>query len=119
MKRLEAVCKTTPATMTRKDYLIAKRLKERLAGVVQLVDFKVFGSRTRGDNVKESDIDVFIEVEYIDKLTKKKILDIVWEVGYDNSIFISPLIFTRYEIEQTPLRSSPIVKNIDEEGVRL
>ncbi|HLA47881.1 MAG TPA: nucleotidyltransferase domain-containing protein, partial [Nitrospinota bacterium] len=65
------------------------------------------------------DMDVFIEVESINKVLKELILDTVWEVGFKNFIVISPLIFTRDEIERSALRSSPIVRNIVEEGVRL
>lgn len=105
--------------MKQRDYEIAKQLKERLSGIVQLLDFKIFGSRARGDEDEYSDMDVFIEVESLDKELKKKIRDIIWEVGFDNSIYISPLILTRYELEDSPLRVSPIVKNINEEGVKV
>lgn len=105
--------------MNPKDYEIAKDLKKRLSEVVNLIDFKVFGSRARGEADEYSDMDVFIEVEYLDKQLKEKIRNITWEVGFENSIYISPLIFTRYEIEDSPLRASPIVKNISEEGVKV
>ncbi|MCL4456762.1 MAG: nucleotidyltransferase domain-containing protein [Nitrospirae bacterium] len=105
--------------MRQRDYEIAKQLKERLSGIVRLIDFKVFGSRARGDEDEYSDMDVFIEVESLDRELKKKIRDIIWEVGFDNSIYISPLILTRYELEDSPLRSSPIVRNINEEGVKV
>lgn len=105
--------------MTKEDYEIAKELKERLSKIVHLIDFRVFGSRARGNKDEYSDLDVFIEVEYLDKQLKKVIRHITWEVGFENSIYISPLIFTRYEIEDSPLRSSPIVQNITEEGVKV
>jgi len=105
--------------MNPKDYEIAKKLKKKLSEIVQLIDFRVFGSRARGDIDEYSDMDVFIEVEYLDKELEEKIYHIAWEVGFENSIFISPLIFTQYEIENSPLRASPIVKNIEEEGVKV
>jgi len=105
--------------MKQSDYEIAKQLKERLSGIVRLLDFRVFGSRARGDEEEYSDMDVFIEVESLDKELKKKIRDIIWDVGFDNSIYISPLIFTRYELEDSPLRLSPIVQNINEDGVKV
>ncbi|HLG31115.1 MAG TPA: nucleotidyltransferase domain-containing protein [Candidatus Brocadiales bacterium] len=105
--------------MKPKDYEIAKKLKERLSEVVQLIDFRVFGSRARGNVDEYSDMDVFIEVESLDNQLKETIRDIVWEVGFENSIYISPLIFTRYELEDSPLRVSPIVRNIIEEGVKV
>ena len=103
--------------MIPKDYEIAKKLKERLSEIVQLIDFRVFGSRARGDADEYSDMDVFLEVESFNKELKEKIREIVWEVGFENFIVISPLIFTKDEIEESPLRVAPVVKNIIEEGV--
>ncbi|MCD6138203.1 MAG: nucleotidyltransferase domain-containing protein [Deltaproteobacteria bacterium] len=105
--------------MISKDYSIARELKERLSKVASVVDIIVFGSRARGDQDEYSDMDVFIEVASLDKELKEKIYDIVWEVGFENFMVISPLICTRDEIENSPLRSAPIVKNIFEEGVRV
>ena len=105
--------------MKTKDYEIANELKKRLSKVVHLVDFRVFGSRARGDESEYSDMDVFIEVERLDKHLKGKIRDIVWEVGFENSLYISPLIFTWDEIENSPLKASPIIKNINKEGVKV
>ena len=103
--------------LTENDARIARELKKRLSEVVQLVDFKVFGSRARGNADEYSDMDVFLEVESLDKNLKERISDIAWEVGFENYIIISTLIFTRGEIENSPLRASPIVHNIAEEGV--
>lgn len=105
--------------MKPKDYKIAKELKKRLSEIVHLIDFRVFGSRVRGDEDEYSDMDIFIEVECLDKKLKKNIRDIIWEVGFENSVYISPLIFTLYEIEDSPLRASPIVKTIYKEGVKI
>ncbi len=105
--------------MTEKDTQVARQLKRRLAEVVNLIDFKVFGSRARGNADEYSDMDVFIEIEELDKKTKEEIRHVAWEVGFENSIHISPLLFTRYELEDTPIRSSPIVINIAEEGIRI
>ena len=105
--------------MTPRDLEIAAELRRRLAEVVPLLDFRIFGSRARGDADEYSDLDVFIKVEWIDRKVKEKIEDVIWEVGFNNFMVISPLIFTRDEIENTALRSSAIVKNITEEGVSL
>ena len=103
--------------MREKDRTTAEQLKRRLAGIVQLVDFKVFGSRARGDSDEYSDLDVFIEVEIINPALRDAVSEAVWEVGYQNYLVISPLIFTRDELERSPLRASPIVRSIAEEGV--
>lgn len=105
--------------MKPKDYEIANKLKERLSAVVNLIDFRVFGSRARGDADDLSDMDVFLEVESLNKELKERISDIVWEVGFESFVVISPLIFTKDEIENSPIRSSPIVKNISKEGIKI
>ncbi len=103
--------------MKEKDRKIARELKARLSEEVALIDFKVFGSRARGDADEYSDLDVFLEVESLDSALKERISDIVWEVGFANYAVISPLIFTRDELENSPLRASAIVEAITEEGV--
>ena len=105
--------------MKDKDRGVALELKNRLAGLVQIVDFCVFGSRARGDAMEDSDMDVFIEVENLDKDLKERVQDAAWEVGFENFMVISPLIFTRDELENSPLRSSPIVRVIKEEGSQI
>ena len=105
--------------MNERDYRIARQLKKRLSDVVELVDFRVFGSRVREEQEEYSDMDVFIEVEFLSKEIKEKIYDITWEIGFRNFMVISPIIFTYEEIEDSPLRSSPIVRNIQEGGIRV
>ncbi|MFH1026048.1 MAG: nucleotidyltransferase domain-containing protein [Nitrospirota bacterium] len=105
--------------MDDKDRLVALELKQRLSRFTKLVDFRIFGSRARGDADPYSDMDVFVEVEGLDPGSKERILDAAWEVGFENFLVICPLIFTRNEVENTALRSSPIVKAISREGVPL
>lgn len=103
--------------MLQRDKEIACIVKERLAFLTPLVDFRVFGSRAKGTADDESDLDLFIEVEHIDKSLKQKLSEIVWDVGYEVGMVISPLFFSRYEIEKGPLRSSFIVESIMTEGI--
>ena len=105
--------------MHEEDLIIARELKRRLSAIVQLVGFSLFGSSARGDAEEGSDMDVFVEVETLDKNLKERIHDIAWEVGFENSLVIAPLIFTRDELENSALRSSPIVKAITQEGLRI
>jgi predicted nucleotidyltransferase len=105
--------------MNPKDYMVAKELKEQLSDVTSLVDIIVFGSRARGDQDEYSDLDISIIVPSLNTELKEKIYEIVWQVGFDNYMVISPLVFTEDEIENSALRSAPIIKNIFEEGVRV
>jgi len=105
--------------LTKRDKAIAKEFKKKLLEITKIIDFRVFGSRARGDADEYSDMDVFLEVESIDKELKDRILDIAWQVGFDNHMMISPVIFTKEELLDTPLRSSPIVANVNTEGIKI
>ena len=105
--------------MNAKDYKVAKELKEQLSDVTSFVDIIVFGSRARGDQDEYSDLDISIIVPSLNTELKERIYEIVWQVGFDNYMVISPILFTKDEIANSPLRSAPIIKNIFEEGIRI
>lgn len=105
--------------MKKRDYKILCKLKEKLSRKVILLDIRIFGSRARGDAYQFSDFDVFIETETLDRKMKEIIKEITWEIGIEHNIVISPLIFSKDELINSPLRSSPIVKNIMNEGIRI
>ena len=42
-----------------------------------------------------------------------------WQIGLDTETVISPLIFSRDEIENSPFRLSSIVQNILREGIAI
>ena len=99
------------------DRTIAEILKKRLSEKIPLMDMRIFGSRARGDGDADSDMDVFLKVESLDRNQKETIYDLTWETGLEHGLVISPLIFTREEVENSPIRSSPILINIMREGI--
>ena len=103
--------------MRKKDLVIAQEFKRRLSSIVQLVDFRVFGSRARGEAGRYSDFDVFIEVESLTPEQKEQVGDLAWEVGFHHHLVLAPVVFTRDEIENTPVRASPLVEVVREEGI--
>jgi predicted nucleotidyltransferase len=105
--------------MKENDYKILCELKEKLSEKIMLLDMRIFGSRSREDADEFSDLDVFIETETLDREMKETIKDITWEVGIRNMAVISPLIFSRYDLTVSPLRYSPVVENIMNEGIRI
>lgn len=102
--------------MNDRDLSIAVEFKKRLSAQVPIIAVSVFGSRVLGNAAEDSDMDIFVEVESLDKSVKEQILEIAWEVGFENFMVISPLIFTRDELNNSPLRSSSIIKTISQDG---
>jgi len=105
--------------MDKKNYLIAQELKRRLSAEINFCDFKVFGSRARGDNTEDSDMDIYIEVKELNRSIREKIFDITWQVGYEHEMVIAPIIVSTDEIIHSALRSSPIIRNIHEQGISI
>lgn len=103
--------------MTEVDHEIAKKFKDSLSKRIHLIDVKVFGSRAREDAEIDSDMDIFVEVDTISPQIRELVEETAWEIGIDHLMHISPLIFSKYEIEQSPLSLSPIVLNIFSEGI--
>jgi predicted nucleotidyltransferase len=101
------------------DRQMALEFKRRVAALVPILQFSVFGSRARGDATDGSDLDVFLVVDHIDADLREKISEIAWEVGFENDVVLSTFVVTAEELEHGPVGVSPIIRQIEKEGVRL
>lgn len=100
------------------DQQIAREFQRRLETVVPMLDLRVFGSRARGEATPDSDMDVFIEVKAVTPEIRRRIEDIASEVGFEFDCVITTVVATRAQLEHGPLGASPLVLNIEREGVR-
>ncbi len=103
--------------MTQNDLQTARILKDRVLKLTPLVDFRLFGSRARGDADEFSDMDIFMEFETVDRDLIKRVKNAAWETTLETGIVVTTLLCSRNEIEYSALRSSPIIRVIMEEGV--
>ncbi len=104
--------------MTDSDRKIALEMKRRLAeSGVQTHQVVVFGSRARGDAGPDSDLDLLIAVDEETPLVRDVIEDCAWDVGYENDIYVQPVIKERKDIEEGPERSSLFMMAVREEGI--
>ena len=103
--------------VTENDLQTARELKKRVSKFTPLIDFRLFGSRSRGDADDYSDMDIFMEFETVDRELRNRVKNAAWEMTLESGIVVTTLLFSRHEIEDTPLRSSPIIRMIREEGV--
>ena len=94
-------------------------LKERLTTGYPILDFRIFGSKVRGKDTPQSDIDVMIKIAQLNPVTEAEIYDIVFDVNLENDCFISVIIFSKDEIEDGPMSESPVYKTIMKEGAAI
>jgi len=76
-----------------------------------------FGSRVMGRETGESDMDVCVVVKKLDDVIDKGIMDIAWEIGFENDIVISTTTYSQDEFDKGSCSNSPLVQNILEAGV--
>lgn len=101
------------------DILIAKKVKESLTDKVPLYEIRIFGSRARGDASPESDLDLYLETGPISREQKRLISDLVWEIGFDNDVVISPLVITQSEAGNGAFSVTLLSKAIKTEGIAI
>jgi len=94
-------------------------LRSTLQDKYRLVDTKVFGSKARGTDSPESDLDVMIVLEDLSPAIESEIDDLIFEINLEYSCLITALFFSREELERGPLTESPVYKKILQEGIPL
>jgi predicted nucleotidyltransferase len=108
-----------PIGLTENEQLALRDLKETLSEHVALYALSLFGSRARGEETTDSDIDVMIEVEEYTPEVEAKIDDIIFLIDLKHDVFISATIFGKRELEDGPVSESPLYKSVERDGVRL
>jgi predicted nucleotidyltransferase len=99
------------------DARIVRRLKHRIQAIASVKRLVVYGSRARGDDLEESDLDVFIELEALTPQLRKQISDLAWEIGFEEDVVISTFVATSQAITDSALAANPILIAIRSEGI--
>lgn len=109
----------TPSKLAENEETALKTLGDNLRNKFPILDFRLFGSKARGEGRKDSDLDVMIEIPDYDRVTEEEIDDIIYKINLEYDVFISAIIFGKDEIEQGPMSEAPIYKVIQREGIPL
>jgi predicted nucleotidyltransferase len=66
--------------LSENDLQTARELKKRISKFTPLIDFRLFGSRGRGDAKAFSDMDIFMEFETVDRELRNRVKNAAWEM---------------------------------------
>ena len=89
------------------------KLKERF----DVREMCLFGSKVRGQAGPDSDVDIMIELAKRSPEIESDIDDITFEINLGNDSFITTIVFGQDELENGPMKESPIYKMIQREGI--
>ncbi|MCX7942111.1 nucleotidyltransferase domain-containing protein [Dictyoglomus thermophilum] len=100
---------------------ILKELKVKLLELLgsNFISMVLFGSKARGDYDEDSDIDVVVIVNYLDRDIKDKILLKVTELETKYGIVLSTLILSKEDFEYLKKRERRIALDIEREGIEI
>jgi uncharacterized protein len=93
------------------------KLKEALTRDFRLVELRLFGSKARGDSDPESDIDVLIVLEELNREISKQVSALCCDLSVDHHVVIAPILYSLSEFTTARTRITPFYRNVEREGV--
>jgi len=94
-------------------------LRTTLLENYRLLDFRIYGSKAKGSDVHDSDIDIMIVLEEHSPAIESQIDDLIFDINLKYDCFITAIFFSGKELEVGPLGESPLYKKILQEGISL
>lgn len=79
----------------------------------------LYGSRARGDNRLDSDMDILVLVKEKKRIDRDKIYDFVIDAELEHGIDISVNIYNSDQFSKLVLANAPFASNVDREGETL
>ncbi|NPV29952.1 MAG: nucleotidyltransferase domain-containing protein [Firmicutes bacterium] len=93
--------------------LLRRKLKDNLRQI------RLFGSKARGDDDPESDIDILLLVEKRDPVVEDQIIDIAYEVSLKYDVVMMPVVLSVDEYLSSLSRASLFYRHTQNEGLVL
>jgi predicted nucleotidyltransferase len=96
--------------------LLAEELRQKIEDILgKQIRVILFGSYARGDATEESDVDVLVVLDDLDKSTLDAVLEVAWQVGFDSGKVIS--VVPAMQEEMGLLSASPFFQAVQKEGI--
>lgn len=96
---------------------IVREFRSRLETIIPILDLRIFGSRARGDEREDSDLDLFIKVDKLDRALREKIHNLAWEIGFEKNLLISTFVVSETDVKTGTVGASPLYAKVIKEGI--
>ncbi|MBA7703310.1 hypothetical protein ES703_112092 [subsurface metagenome] len=83
----------------------------------QLIELKLFGSKARGDDQPDSDIDVLVIVVTDDSHIRESVYNIVTDILLQTDLCISPKIISKDKFDQLRKENTSFIRNVSRDAI--
>lgn len=90
-------------------------LKQTLGG--RLVELKLFGSKARGDDQPDSDIDVLVIVTTDDWRICDTVYNVATDLSLETDIYISAKVISKNRFDQLRKDGTPFLRNVSKDAI--
>jgi predicted nucleotidyltransferase len=107
--------------LTGKEKLELRRFRDRVRRTLgdRRIGFKLFGSKARGDDRRDSDIDVLVTVSNDDWRIGDRVTAMAMDTLVATGVLISPRTMSRRQIRELKHNGSPFIRNLERDAVPL
>ena len=102
-----------------KEKMVLKEFKTSLGQVLggQLIELKLFGSKARGDDRADSDMDVLVIVASEDWHIRDKVYDVATDVLLQMDVCISPKVISKNRFDQLRKEGTSFINNVSKDAI--
>lgn len=96
-----------------------KHFKAGLNQVIgaQLIELKLFGSKARGDDRPNSDIDLLVIVATDDWHIRDKVYDVATDILLQRDVCISPKVISKSRFDQLCKKGTSFIHNVSRDAI--
>ena len=97
---------------------IASEIKKNISPKHKIVDFRVFGSTARGSQGRESDIDILVVLDRVDRQIEEELFDIAYDIELKYDCLVDIIVLGKDALSGS-LSYTPVYVRAMKEGVAI